>query len=161
MIYVDADIESKGGAFGKWVRELLVAKGWRVADLARQIARNEGRSYADGDDLQRRTKAIHGHVSNMLNGESGWGSEYILKVSEALGADQAEALRVAGKLRDAGAGKGKDRSTRVKLETLIELLDEDEQQEAIRYLTLFVQAKQQQKRERTGKHGSKKPKPAN
>lgn len=143
----------EGPSFSEWMRATIAAKGWNIADLSREIARQEGINVKDDDDFRRRSKAIHGYVSNMLNGEANWSDEYLKKIADALGVDQATMLVAAGRLRETSGGKHKpikvDESTRGKLEALLGLLDEDERVEAIQYLTLFVQTKQQQKRQQS------------
>ena len=159
IVYAD---NADNAPFVQWLRDTLANKGWSVMDLARAIAQQEGFGDRDGDELRRRTKSIHGNVSHILNGVSNPGDEYIRKIADGLGVRRDVAMQKAGRFDDEPSDKptSVDTNTREKLEGLLGLLDDAERQEAIRYLTLFVQAKQQQKREHTGKRVSKKPKPA-
>lgn len=134
--------------FAAWLRNTIAAKGWSIADLSREIARREGIDERDEDDFKRRSKAVHGYVSNMMNGDANWSDEYLKKIADALGSDQASMLKAAGRLRDFSDEGNVDTVTRGKLDTLLGLLDEDERVDAIQHLTIYIQTKNQQKAQR-------------
>lgn len=66
--------------FEDWLRRQLLKKRWRIADLAREIARQEGIAEDDDEDFRRRAKSIQNNFSNVFNGISNLGFEYATKV---------------------------------------------------------------------------------
>ena len=125
--------------FAIWLRDTLKSRNLRVMDLAREIARREGINEKDKEDFARRSRSIHGHVSNIINGYKFVGADYAVKIADALELPRESVLQIAGFLPDGGeAVIVIPASTRGRIDALLASLDEEQQEEAMRFLESYV-----------------------
>lgn len=122
--------------FEDWLRRQLLEKRWRIADLAREIARQEGIAESDDEDFRRRAKSIQNNFSNVFNGLSNLGFEYATKIADALGLKPEEVMKEAGLIRPSTQPAQSD--ARRKINQLIEMLSPEEQEQAIKVLEEFT-----------------------
>jgi len=122
--------------FEDWLRRQLLEKHWRIADLAREIARQEGIAESDAEDFRRRAKSIQNNFSNVFNGLSNLGFEYAAKIADALGLKPEEVMKEAGLIRPNTQATESD--ARRKINQLIEMLSPEEQEQAIKFLEEFT-----------------------
>ena len=127
-----------GSLFASWLGDTLKSRNMRVMDLAREMARREGISEADKQDFDRRAKAIHGHVSNIINGVKVVGADYAIKIADALELPHESVLRIAGLLPEDGEEVAVPVTARGKIEALLASLTPAQQDEAIRFLESYV-----------------------
>lgn len=124
--------------FASWLRDTLKSRNLRVMDLAKEIARREGIDEGDKEDFRRRSKAVHGNISNALNGVSTIGLEYALKIADALDLPHESVMRIAGLLPTDKKDAAVPATARGKIEALLASLPPEKQDEAIRFLEAYV-----------------------
>lgn len=122
--------------FEDWLRRQLLEKHWRIADLAREIARQEGIAESDAEDFRRRAKSIQNNFSNVFNGISNLGFEYAAKIADALGMKPEDVMKEAGLIRPSES-KPTQSDARRKINMLIDMLSPEEQERAIKVLEDF------------------------
>jgi len=122
-----------------------------VADLARAIVRIEGIDESDADDFARRTKAVHGLISNVMNRVAALGIKTARKIADALELPQEDVMEIAGliergKSKSSQAGKTNKSDARRKIDALIEMLSPEEQEQAIEILETFTKRRKAEKK---------------
>jgi len=132
----------EGNRFPDWLRRELFDRRMTVADLARAIVRNEGIDEGDVDDFARRTKAVHGLISNVINQVASLGIKTARKIADALELPQEDVMEIAGliergKSRSAQASRSGKSDARQKIDRLIDMLSPEEQEQAIEILETF------------------------
>lgn len=137
--------------FEEWLRARLIPRHWRIADLAREIARQEGISERDAVDFKRRSKAIQNNFSNVFSGASNLGFEYAAKIAAALEVKPEEVMEVAGllernKTTQTRSAKPEKSPARQKIEALLDMLDRQEQETAIAILEAFTEDRKKAKK---------------
>jgi hypothetical protein len=137
--------------FVDWLYEKLADKKWKVSDLTRKIAEMEGFG-AESEDFERRSRSIHGNVSNVVNRKRALGVDYARKIADALEVPQEDVMEMAGLLvrtepSIAGKRPKPEKSpARQKIEALLDMLDRQEQEEAINILEAFAEGRKKAKR---------------
>lgn len=132
----------EGNRFPDWLRRELFERRMTVADLARAIVRIEGIDEGDADDFARRTKAVHGLISNVMNRVAALGIKTARKIADALELPQEDVLEIAGLIERKKSGtpqsaKPVESDARRKIKLLIEMLSPEEQEIAIEALEAF------------------------
>jgi hypothetical protein len=124
--------------FPSWLRDTLKDRRMRVMDLATEIARREGIDERDKEDFRRRSKAVHGHISNIINHEKNIGADYAVKIADALELPRESVMRIAGLLPTDKTEVAVPATARGKIEALLASLPPEKQDEAIRFLEAYV-----------------------
>lgn len=126
--------------FDNWLRDHLHEKRWKVMDLARIMAKNEG---IVPEEIETRARAISSNISKARLGKGALGDEYARKIAEALEADEVSLFRAAGLLSNK-PNIPTESDARRKINALIDMLSREEQEQAIAILETFRKKRQEE-----------------
>jgi len=132
--------ESRAARFDGWLRDRLHERRWNVMDLARAIADSEG---IIAEERERRAKAISSNISNARLGKGALGDEYARKIAAALEYDEVDVFRAAG-LLSSPPTISIESDARRKINALIDMLSQEEQEQAIAILETFRKRRQEE-----------------